>query len=46
MVAVAWLLRDFDSLLAAPLAVGAYAAALYAVGGIDRDQIAMLRRSR
>ncbi len=46
MAAVAWLLRDFDSLLAAPIAVCAYAASLYAVGGIDREQIAMLRRYR
>ena len=36
MAAVAWLLKGYDSLWVAPLALGVYAATLFGTGGIDQ----------
>lgn len=44
MVSVGWLLKEVDSLLVAPLALCVYVATLYGVGGIDRQQLDVLRR--
>jgi len=44
MAASAWLLKGFDSLWVAPIALAAYAATLYGVGGVDRDQLQILTR--
>jgi O-antigen/teichoic acid export membrane protein len=44
MASVAWLLKSFDSLWVAPIAFAVYAATLYGVGGIDRDQLQILTR--
>ena len=44
MASVAWLMRSFDSLLVAPLALAAYAATLYGMGGVDREQLQILTR--
>ena len=43
MVGVARLLAALSPFLAAPIAVAAYAGALFAVGGIEKEQLAMLR---
>ena len=44
MAGVAWLLKDYDSLWVAPLALGVYAATLFAIGGVDREQLQILTR--
>jgi len=44
MAGVAWLLKSFDSLWVAPVALAVYAATLYGVGGIDREQLQILTR--
>ena len=44
MAGVAWLLKDYDSLWVAPIALGAYAATLFGIGGVDREQLQILTR--
>jgi O-antigen/teichoic acid export membrane protein len=43
MAGVAWLLRGLSPYVGAPIAVGAYASALYLMGGIPKDLIASVR---
>jgi O-antigen/teichoic acid export membrane protein len=45
MAGVGYLLRNLSSFLAAPIAVASYGAALWLVGGLDRNQLAQLRRA-
>ena len=44
MAGVAWLLKGYDSFWVAPLALGVYAATLFGIGGIDREQLQFLTR--
>lgn len=46
MAGVAWLLHSLDALIAAPIAVATYGVVLYAVGGIEREQLKLFRKPR
>jgi O-antigen/teichoic acid export membrane protein len=44
MAGVAWLLRDLSPYLAAPVALATYFGALWAVGGIEREQLESIKQ--
>ncbi|MGC3982941.1 MAG: flippase [Steroidobacteraceae bacterium] len=43
MAAVAWVLSGITPFVAAPIALAAYAGTLYAIGGVEKEQLQMLR---
>jgi hypothetical protein len=45
MAVVGYLLSDFSPFLAAPIVLAVYVAALWAAGGLNKDQLGILREA-